>query len=125
MRGLSFTSMISPKRISINSPHFQIGSAGIDISDIMLDINGYSDILPSLVHDSRSVEITIDRLIPSEFDAFYPKLVAVHTPVSAEISASGNLDRLFLERLRVRKMTGEPILEMRANARTPHKVSEA
>ncbi len=125
VRGLSFTSMISPKRISINSPHFQIGSAGIDISDIMLDINGYSDILPSLVHDSRSVEITIDRLIPSEFDAFYPKLVAVHTPVSAEISATGNLDRLFLERLRVRKMTGEPILEMRANARTPHKVSEA
>ncbi len=56
---------------------------------------------------------------------FIRKLVAVHTPVSAEISATGNLDRLFLERLRVRKMTGEPILEMRANARTPHKVSEA
>lgn len=125
LKGLSFTSVVSPKQISINNPRVLIGSSEINLSDIALDIDGYSDIIPSLMRDSRSVEIKIDRIIPSEFDAFHPKLAMVQTPVSVELSVTGNLDRLFLERLRLKKMNGETILDMRANARNPHKINEA
>lgn len=125
VKGLSLTATVSQNHIAINNPRLQIGSSEINLSDITLDIDGYSDIVPSLMHDSRSLEIKIDRVIPSEFDAFYPNLAMVHTPVSVEMNVTGNLDRLFLERLRLKKMSGETILDMRANARNPHIVAEA
>ncbi|MDE6392884.1 MAG: translocation/assembly module TamB [Muribaculaceae bacterium] len=106
VEGLSLKAGVSPRGLSFSDFRLKVGKSVITVSDQTLPISGYDDIMNSLRATPRTVTISADPLVPSDFTAFFLPLSGFGETLATDISLKGNADSATMENFMLRDRAG-------------------
>lgn len=101
IRKVSLNASISPRAISFNNFRLQIGTSKLQISDQMLAIEGYKNIIESLKHQNRIVRISGSPIYLPDFESFVPIFSSLRIPLSLKAEFDGNYGNVFVNGLEI------------------------
>lgn len=117
VEGLSMKAGVSPRALSVSDFRLQVGNSVVAVSDQELSMRGYSDIPGALLSQPRSVEISADPLVPSDFAAFFSPLSGFAETMAMDIRLSGNPDEtVTLESLDLRGRSSDFSISLSGSA---------
>lgn len=104
---LSMRVHLTPQSLSVEDLIVKFPGTEIRPSDIVLNYDGYADILPSLKHGNHELILIDNVATPSDFKSLLPALANVDGKFQLSLEASGNADAVVLDRLEISKLGGD------------------
>ncbi len=98
---LTFKAHISPTSLSVENFVLALPNTEIQPSDISLAYNGYSDILRSITETPHTLSLSGNKITLSDFKGIVPVLGDFYEPLYLSLSATGDAERLSLDRLTI------------------------
>lgn len=99
---LGLKTHITASSIDVKDISLRLPESVLKISDINLKFKSFSQILSALKSGNHLLQIESQKMMPSDFKAFYPPLASLNDIYNVEAEVSGNLTDLHIERFNLR-----------------------
>lgn len=116
LKRFSLRGHLTPYSLSLEDMRVELPSTSLQPSDILLEFDGYTDIIPALL--DRGVEVTLpdNKVTPSDLSAFLPALRPFDIPLQLTLQAECNRSRLVVNRLVLTGSDGGMTVEIKGEA---------
>ena len=95
IKSLSLRASCSPHHIDLSDFKLKVGDSQIRLSDQVIEMNGYNDIINALSQNSRNVTLSCIPLYPADFKALAPILSKFNMPFMFYAEMDGTLCLLY------------------------------
>ncbi len=116
IKSLSLRASCSPHHIDLSDFKLKVGDSQIRLSDQVIEMNGYNDIINALSQNSRNVTLSCIPLYPADFKALAPILSKFNMPFMFYAKMDGTLDDFKFNNISVQSNSGDMRLDLNGEA---------
>ncbi len=109
---LSLRGRLTPYLLNVEDIRIELPGTFLHPSDILLEFDGYADIMPALLNRGVGVSLSDNKLTPSDLSAFVPTLRRFNIPLRLTVNAKGSRERVSVDNLKITDSDGELTVEI-------------